>query len=74
MYAEAVQSYGQAYEFAHRFLGPKDHITKNFERTYENAKEEISRKIQDKKMKEDKMQHSRARQRAVSANKKRSYV
>ena len=63
-----------AKEFAEKYLGKEDDITINLSGIYEKAKAEISNQINKAKEKEAKMEIVRAKNRAISANKKGSYM
>ena len=63
-----------AKEFAEKYLGREDDITINLSGIYEKAKEQISNQLNQAKEKEAKMEIVRAKNRAISANKKGSYM
>ena len=73
-YHEAVSSYKQARDFAVKYLGIEDTISKNLDKTYEKAKEEIEVKIAKAKLQEEKLQRGRQQKRAISANQKENYL
>ena len=59
-----------AKEFAEKYLGGADEITINLSGIYEKAKEQISNKLNKANEKEAKMEIVRAKNRAITPNKK----
>ena len=63
-----------AKEFAEKYLGREDDITINLSGIYAKAKEQISVKINKAKEKEAKIEIVRAKNRAISSNKKGNFM